>query len=212
MPSERSKPSEITGEHAARSNVRSISLATCCKPFCTTTSVTGSIAMLSASRYLSRRRSAEGADGDLEIAQRVDANPIARLDDRRRIELFHDRRPLELGADTELLAAVDRRVVPPAVEPHRPPTRRAQAAAFGRLECDEAVERYRPAPPDDRGAQAHDLGPHLAELDLEALPVGALEGARQVLAREVGARDRYGQHVGLADELHVRLMGDAHRL
>src|SRR5438067_6939282 len=43
MPSERSKPSEMTGEKAARSNVRSISLATCCRPFWTTTSVTGSI-------------------------------------------------------------------------------------------------------------------------------------------------------------------------
>src|ERR1700737_901879 len=46
MPSERSKPSEITGEKAARSKVRSISLATCCKPFCTTTRVTGSIASI----------------------------------------------------------------------------------------------------------------------------------------------------------------------
>src|SRR5262245_34599178 len=107
--------------------------------------------MLSASRYLSRRRSAEGADGDLEIAQRV------ALRDRCHSGCFHEGRPLEPGASTELPAAVDRRVVPPAVEPHRPPTRRAQAAAFGRLECDEAVERYRPAPPDDRGAQAHDL-------------------------------------------------------
>src|SRR5260370_21399315 len=46
MPSERSKPSEMTGENAARSKVRSISLATCCRPFCTTTSVTGSIASI----------------------------------------------------------------------------------------------------------------------------------------------------------------------
>src|SRR5437899_5385528 len=46
MPSERSKPSEMTGENAARSNVRSISLATRCRPFWTTTSVTGSIAFI----------------------------------------------------------------------------------------------------------------------------------------------------------------------
>src|SRR6266478_5539498 len=46
MPSERSKPSEMTGEKAARSKVRSISLATCCSPFCTTTSVTGSMASM----------------------------------------------------------------------------------------------------------------------------------------------------------------------
>src|ERR1700716_3721488 len=46
MPSERSKPSEMTGEKAARSKVRSISLATCCRPFCTTTRVTGSIAAI----------------------------------------------------------------------------------------------------------------------------------------------------------------------
>src|SRR5262249_26692953 len=48
MPSERSKPSEMTGEKAARSKVRSISVATCWRPFWTTTSVTGSIALLSA--------------------------------------------------------------------------------------------------------------------------------------------------------------------
>src|SRR5712691_7377021 len=46
MPSERSKPSEMTGENAARAKVRSISLATCWRPFCTTTSVTGSIATI----------------------------------------------------------------------------------------------------------------------------------------------------------------------
>src|SRR5262245_8701742 len=46
MPSERSNPSEITGEKAARSKVRSISLATCWRPFCTTTSVTGSTAAM----------------------------------------------------------------------------------------------------------------------------------------------------------------------
>src|SRR6185295_13285927 len=50
MPSERSKPSEMTGEKAARSNVRSISLATCCRPFCTTTRVTGSIAAMALAR------------------------------------------------------------------------------------------------------------------------------------------------------------------
>src|SRR5215470_9363730 len=149
MPAERSKPSEITGENAARSKVRSISLATCCKPFCTTTSVTGSIAMLSASRYRLRRGSAEGADRDLEVAERVDADVIAGLDDRRRVELFHDRRPLELGADPELLAAIDRRVLPRAVEPDRPPPCRAHAANRGRLERDEAIERHGPAPPDD---------------------------------------------------------------
>jgi hypothetical protein len=34
----------------------------------------------------------------------------------------------------------------------------------------------------------------------------------QVLACEVGPRHRHGQHVGLPDELHVRLVLDAHRL
>src|SRR5882672_10597907 len=58
MPSERSKPSEITGENAARSNVRSISLATCCRPFCTTTSVTGSIMRTPSSRPARRPRAA----------------------------------------------------------------------------------------------------------------------------------------------------------
>src|ERR671923_2212708 len=50
MPSDRSKPSEMTGENAARSKVRSISLATCCRPFWTTTSVTGSIACIVTAR------------------------------------------------------------------------------------------------------------------------------------------------------------------
>src|SRR6266446_8857566 len=54
MPSERSKPSEMTGENAARSKVRSISLATCCRPFCTTTSVTGSIASIASMGGLPR--------------------------------------------------------------------------------------------------------------------------------------------------------------
>src|SRR5262249_2107140 len=57
MPSERSKPSEMTGENAARSNVRSISLATCCSPFWTTTSVTGSIASIRRSWSRGRSRS-----------------------------------------------------------------------------------------------------------------------------------------------------------
>src|SRR5262245_703178 len=62
MPSERSKPSEITGENAARSKVRSISLATCCKPFWTTTSVTGSIAVIRRSWSRDRSRTRHGVD------------------------------------------------------------------------------------------------------------------------------------------------------
>src|SRR5215468_2672441 len=42
MPSERSMPSEITGEKAERTNAKSISLQTCIRPFWITVSVTGS--------------------------------------------------------------------------------------------------------------------------------------------------------------------------
>src|SRR3989304_9537240 len=42
MPSERSMPSEITGENAARQNARSISAQTCCRPFWITARVMGS--------------------------------------------------------------------------------------------------------------------------------------------------------------------------
>src|SRR5215831_18361781 len=99
MPSERSKPSEMTGEKAARSNVRSISLATCCRPFCTTTSVTGSIGVMA------RSLSSQGAHGDLEVAEGVHAHAVAGFDHRCRVHLLHDRGPLEFGPGTELLAA-----------------------------------------------------------------------------------------------------------
>src|SRR5262245_35785889 len=124
MPSERSKPSEMTGENAARSKVRSISLATCCNPFCTTTSVTGSIAMMSA---LSSQRT----DRDLEVAERVDPHAVARLDHGGAVELLHDRGPGELGAEAELLAAVDRRVLPAAVEPRSAALRGHRPAGAG---------------------------------------------------------------------------------
>src|SRR3990167_9292153 len=88
MPPERSKPSEITGEKAARSKVRSISLATCCNPFCTTTRVTGSIAFMA-------ELPSQGPDGDLEVAERVHAHAVAGLDHRRRVELLHDGRRTE---------------------------------------------------------------------------------------------------------------------
>src|SRR3989304_7044542 len=41
MPSERSMPSEITGENAARQNARSISAQTCCRPVWITARVMG---------------------------------------------------------------------------------------------------------------------------------------------------------------------------
>src|SRR6266849_3582391 len=68
MPSERSKPSEMTGEKAARSKVRSISLATCCSPFCTTTRVTGSIASIA---------SMGGLAGDAQLGAQVRQHAVA---------------------------------------------------------------------------------------------------------------------------------------
>src|SRR5262245_62277518 len=118
MPSERSKPSEMTGEKAARSKVRSISLATCCSPFWTTTGVTESIgrpsaAVLSHALWLMGRSLSErarkdaglhgppaplhAAHGDLEIAECVHPSLIARLDQGGGVQLLHDRRPRQGG-------------------------------------------------------------------------------------------------------------------
>src|SRR3984893_18551352 len=84
MPSERSKPSEITGEKAARSKVRSISLATCCRPFCTTTRVTGSTASM---------RLARDAQLRAQVRQHAIAGtglPAHALTDRDVLDLRHD--------------------------------------------------------------------------------------------------------------------------
>src|SRR6185436_3876787 len=151
MPSERSNPSEMTGENAARSKVRSISLATCCRPFCTTTKVTGSIASIILSpsplrgedRVRGRETSCQPADGDLEVAERIHTHPVPRLDHGGGIELLDDGRPGELGPDAELLPPVHRRVAPPAVEPGAAPVRRHRPARRRGLERDEALERHR---------------------------------------------------------------------
>src|SRR5437016_11125309 len=115
MPSERSKPSEMTGEKAARSKVRSISLATCWSPFCTTTSVIGSIASIPCAS-MARALGAEPAHGDLKVAEAIDAHAISRLDHRGGVELRHDGGPLELEADPEVRAPLPQWVVPGALQ------------------------------------------------------------------------------------------------
>ena len=65
---------------------------------------------------------------------------------------------------------------------------------------------------DHGGAQAHHERAHLAQLDAEAIAIGALERVRQLLAGEIRPRDGHRQHVGLADELHVRVVLDGDRL
>ena len=65
---------------------------------------------------------------------------------------------------------------------------------------------------DHGGAQAHHERAHLLQLDLEAFPVRALEPQQEVVALEVGARDRDRQHVRLPGELHVGLVQHADRL
>src|SRR5215475_8378188 len=112
MPSDRSKPSEMTGEKAARSNVRSISLATCWRPFWITTRVTGSIASMVPDYPRapgSRRRRC--ADRDLEVAEGVDPDAIRGLDHRGGVELLHDRRARQGGPGQQVLAPVDGRVM-----------------------------------------------------------------------------------------------------
>src|SRR5262249_49906372 len=136
----------------------------------------------------------ERADGDLEVAQRVDAPVVAWLDHRRRVELLDDGRSVDQRAGAELLAAMDRRLVPAAVEPDVPaPGGRVDGARA--VESDQALERDRSPSADDGRAQAHELGAHLAQLHAEALRVRALERLQEILAREVRPWDRDGQHV-----------------
>src|SRR5688572_7238595 len=202
MPSERSKPSEMTGEKAARSKVKSISLATCWSPFCTTTNVTGS--MWATESLLQR------ADGDFEVAEGVDADTVARLDDRGGVELLHDGRPRELDTRPQMFAPIDRRVDPFAVEPGAARGDGAWPRASGRDRETRQLNRMPAA--DDGSAQAHHQAPHPAQLDLEALPVRSLEGHQQLVTLETSAGDGDGEHVRLADVLHVGLVVDRHRL
>src|SRR5262249_32641196 len=129
-------------------------------------------------------RLAERADRDREVPERVDQDLVARLDHRGRIELLHDGGPCEAGPGREPLAAVDGRAVPAVREPRAP--------AFGEVgprgRAEQALERHRPAPADDRGAEAHDLRAHLAQLDAEALPVRLLESADEILALDARGR------------------------
>src|SRR4029079_3643766 len=126
MPSERSSASAMTGLNALRTKARSISLQTCIRPFCRTESVIGSTVMFAILRLAWRLVSGEDArrrspgpdrcrseraarcssDGDDEIADRIDLDPVPRLDHRRAIELLDDRRPREARVDGQTLAQV----------------------------------------------------------------------------------------------------------
>ena len=97
----------MTGENEVFSCTRSISLATCRRPFWMTARVTGSRAIQS-NLPLGRR----SADVDDEIAQPVDVGGRARIDQDRGVELRDDRRTGDRGADRQPVAAVDRRVEP----------------------------------------------------------------------------------------------------
>src|SRR5882757_10992554 len=102
MPSERSRPSAITGLNAARTKAMSISLQTCCRPFWMTASVTGSIFFISGpSRH---------ADDD--IAGSVGAGVVARLHHRGRIELLQDRGADKFAVQRQSVALVDRGLHP----------------------------------------------------------------------------------------------------
>src|SRR3954468_23991208 len=111
MPSERSSASAITGLNALRTKARSISLQTCIRPFCRTESVIGSGVCTALILFPS--------EADEKVADRIDGDPVARLDHRRAVELLDDRRPVEARRGGQALAHVDRRVAPAAVgEPH----------------------------------------------------------------------------------------------
>ena len=120
--------------------------------------------------------------------------------------------PVSAAPTPELLAAVHRRVVPGRRRTRRAGDRPAPARRQPRRRRQGAPRARPAAPADDGGAQAHDLRAHLPQLDLEALPVGLLEGAHQVLALEIRLRDADGEDMRLPGELHVGLVLHGHRL
>src|SRR6266576_2203189 len=145
MPFERSKASEITGEKDVFSCTRSISLAIWRRPLWMTARVTGSSAMDILSGGL-------GADGDDDIAEPVDGGGGARIDQDRGVELGHDRRSLDCGADRQAVATENRRVEPAAGEIDRASALPRVFDAAARLGRKDREIDARPAP-DARGAQ-----------------------------------------------------------
>ena len=129
--------------------------------------------------------------GDDEVAERVDLDAVARLDHRGRVELLHDGRPVEpdaggqaARADRSAYRATPRRTRPAGV---RGAARPAQACPRAGVRPAQPARGRPPGPAaDDRRAQAHHERAHLLQLDLEALPVRALEREEQVVAVEVG--------------------------
>src|SRR5947208_6809874 len=112
----------MIGEKDVFSCARSISLATMTRLLCTTASVTGSrlipgVGLVTVREAESMRNVALRMQRDDEIAERVNLRAIARLDDRRRIELFDDGGPRDRIARSQSLAPQDRRVDPFAGEP-----------------------------------------------------------------------------------------------
>ena len=109
--------------------------------------------------------------------------------------------PAKRRADRQLLAPVHRRVVPAArrtrparVVPARLGERRRRLPAAIRPRATPAVRR-----PITAVCRLTSTGADLGQLDVEALPVGGLEGVAQISRdRDRRSSDRHRQHVGLA--------------
>src|SRR5437764_3089994 len=151
MPFERSNPSEITGENEVFSWTRSISLATCRRPFWITASVTGSSVM----SHLPKSP-VVGPDPlpNHQIPQAVDDNGCAGVDDNRRIGLLDNRRTGERRPSPEGSPVEDRGLEPAAIEVYLPPAACCGCAG----PADGGSENHQihgGASPDNGGAHIH---------------------------------------------------------
>src|SRR5579872_5772799 len=199
MPSERSRPSAMTGLNAARTNAKSISLQTCCNPFWMTARLTGSSLLISCIP----------SDLDEHITARIDVGTVLRLNDRGGIELFDNGGTNEAIIARQFLALIYRRFDPVAVEPRRPRIgARCCAAASARI---DGLNRHWRAFSDHGGMQVHQYRAEFRQLDLEALPVCLGEKRTKLVDRNVHRRQADAEKMALPLKLHVGLVMDHDR-
>src|SRR5216684_4013044 len=200
MPSERSRPSAITGLNAARTKVVSISLQTCCKPFWMTASVTGSIVVT----LLSLRNM------DDHITQYVDLRPIAGMNHGRRIQLLQNRGAQEFAIQWQAISIEDRCRQPSVFEPDASHIYLCVVEILGGGAGGQCVDGERLSLSDHSGMQIGEHGFDFGKRNPEAVPVGF--GKRLV---EIGnlystSRQRDVQDMRLTLELHVSCVEDLH--
>src|SRR5579885_508988 len=100
---------------------------------------------------------------------------VARLDDRRGVELFEHCGPGKSRAQRQRLAAIDRRLAPAAFEPDAALARERAVERLRLLARGEDREIDRAAAADDGGVEIDQHGADLGQRHLEALPICPLE-------------------------------------